>query len=345
VLQLKNLTPFEGTLLVMPDADGIDTVFTVIKATFALADGLPLASAQLPVTLAAQYHGDPGTSSVRVPSDVCLAKPGTDVLLLGSAWAPAQRPVRWMDVSLTVGAVSRTVRVFGDRHWEDGPAGAAASAPEPFVRMPLVWERAFGGADETPKGPVADARNPVGTGFRAPDGSKLVDGLPLPNLEDPVAPISSWKERPQPACFAPLAAHWQPRVSYAGTYDAAWQKTRAPYLPADFDARFFQLAPPSLVSAPHLTGGELVDVRGTTPHGWLQFNLPFVNLGVSYRLDSGVRERPALLDTVIVDSDVARLIMVWRAALPCDKKVLAVREVQAAVLPGSHPFTQATNAS
>src|SRR5919108_183167 len=86
-------------------------------------------------------------------------------------------------------------------------------------RKPLVWERAFGGTDVTPKGPTAEPRNPVGAGFRAPDGQKPLAGMPLPNLEDPFAPISSWKDRPAPACFAPIAENWQPRLSYAGTYD------------------------------------------------------------------------------------------------------------------------------
>ena len=35
----------------------------------------------------------------------------------------------------------------------------------------------------------------------------------------------------------------------AGTYDDQWQTRRAPYLPEDFDARFFQLAPTGLVAA------------------------------------------------------------------------------------------------
>jgi hypothetical protein len=328
VLQLKNRTPFKATILPLPDTDGIDTVYTVVKGTFTFARELTIAEEQLPVTLADEHYGEPGASSIRRPSDVCLGKPGTDVLLLGSAWAPGGRPVWQSDVSLRVGPLSKTVRVSGDRAWESGSGGSVMSWVAPFERMPLVWERAFGGSDETDKGPVVDARNPVGCGFRAPHGSRPVHGLRLPNLEDPTAPISSPGSAPAPACFAPVGPHWQPRRSFAGTYDEAWQKQRAPYLPADFDTRFFQIAPAGLAAPTHLQGGEWVDVRGATPDGVLQFQLPVTRVRVNYRVDGGSEARPARLYTVIIEPDAGRVVLVWHAALLCDKKVLKVREIE-----------------
>ena len=193
--------------------------------------------------------------------------------------------------------------------------------------MPLIWERAFGGRDETESGPVEEARNPIGTGFHTANGFAPVEGMWLPNVEDPSAPISSWQQRPSPVGFAPIDAHWEPRRSYAGTYDERWQQTRAPYLPHDFDARFLQLAPPALVTPTHLQGGEWVDLRGLTPSGQLRFQLPAAVPHVVYRLDREVVERPPVLDTVIIEPDAGRLVLVWRAALACDKKALRVREV------------------
>ena len=328
MLQLQNPTPFKAMMTLLPDADGVDTLFTVVKGTFSIGDRVGLADEQVPVAPADEHYGDPGASSVRVPSDVSLLKSATDVVVLGSAWAPNGRPTWQMDVSVTVGPVTKSLRVSGDRVWDAGPAGAAMKYVAPFERMPLVWERAFGGADMSDKGPRAEPRNPVGAGFRAPDGVKPLAGLPLPNIEDPGAPLSSWKERPQPACFAPVAPHWQPRASYAGTYDEAWQKRRAPYLPTDFDPRFLQIAPPGLTTPRHLQGGEPVDLRGLTPSGSLQFVLPALRVQATYRLDSGSQPRPAALDTIILEPDAARLIMVWRSALPCDKKALKVKEVE-----------------
>jgi hypothetical protein len=331
MLQVKNATPFAAKLLLLPDADGVDTLFTVVKGSFSVAAQLGLAEEQAPVIAADEHHGDPATSSVRVPSDVCLGKPGTDVLMIGSAWAPGGRPTWQMDVSLTVGPVVKRARVSADRVWEAGPGGASIAWLAPFDRMPLVWERAFGGVDQTDKGPTADTRNPVGTGFRVGGGAKPIAGTALPNIEDPDALVVSPKDAPPPACFGPIAPHWEPRKSFAGTYDDVWQRTRAPYLPADFDARFFQLAPPGLVTPGHLRGGEIVDIRGATPEGSLRFQLPAADVRATYRFASSVETRPAALDTIIIEPDARRVVLVWRAALRCDKKALTVKDVSVSV--------------
>jgi hypothetical protein len=332
MLQFKNTTPFQGMIYLMPDPDGVDTLFTVVKATFALGERLSVAGQQLPVTWADEYYGEPGKSSIKQPSDVSLIKPGTDVLLQGSAHAPAGRPTAQMDVSLTAGPLRKTVRVFGERIWERSGPGHTISSPVPFQAMPLLWERAFGGTDSTGSELYAEARNPVGTGYRAKDGRKALDGLRLPNVEDPDALISSWKQTPPPAGFAPTCAHWQPRQSYAGSYDERWQRQRAPYLPQDFDSRFLQLSPPGLVAPGYLEAGTTVEVRGVTPSGLLRFQLPPLRVAVTYVLDHTPHVRPAHLDTVLIRPDESWLVLVWRTALQCDKKALRVNEVQPAVL-------------
>jgi hypothetical protein len=329
MLQLENRTPFAAEILPLLDVDGIDTVFAVVKGTFALGDRVSLADEQVPVTLADQHYGEPPVSSIRRPSDICLGKPGTDVVLLGSAWAPGGRPTWQMDVSISAGPVGKSVRVFGDRVWDSGAGGTTVAWVAPFERVPLIWERAFGGTDDTERGPVIDPRNPVGRGFRAPGSATAVRGTALPNLEDPAAPISSPRDAPAPACFAPLAPHWEPRRSFAGTYDDAWRNSRAPYLPTDFNPRFFQIAPTSLVAPRHFEGGEPVDVRGVTPSGVLQFEVPAVRIQLNYRVGSNVQSRPAVCDTVIVEPDEGRFVVVWRSSLACDKKLLKVEAVEA----------------
>jgi hypothetical protein len=330
MLQLTNTTGLAATIFAAPNPDGVDSLYTIIKGTFALdkldASGVPTTAAeQVPPVLADEYHGEPGKSSVRVPSDLALIKPSTDVVLIGTANAPHGRATPWMDVSLAAGPLRKTVRVFGDRFWRSGDP----TPPLPFERMPLVWERAYGGIDSAKGEARGEPRNPVGAGFRASDGEKPVEGLQLPNLEDPGAPISSWKDRPGPVAFAPLSAHWEPRKSYAGTYDEAWQKNRAPYLPKDFNPRFFQFAPEGLIAPGYLKGGEVVDVAGVTPGGRLAFRLPTARLRVEYKLDGTSESPPLNLDTVLIEPDLARVILVWRAVLVCDKKLLKVQEISA----------------
>jgi hypothetical protein len=330
MLQLNNTTGLAATIFAAPNPDGIDSLYTIIKGTYALnrldAAGFPVvAEEQVPPVLADEYHGDPIGSSVRVPSDLALIKPATDVVLAGTAYAPHGRTTTWMDVSVSVGPLRKDLRVFGDRFWRSGEP----TPPQAFERMPLVWERAFGGIDTVKDKLHGEARNPVGTGFRAPHGEKPLEDLPLPNLEDPHVPISSWKDRPAPVGFAPVAAHWEPRKSFAGTFDEPWQKNRAPYLPKDFDPRFFQVAPEGLIASGYLGGGEIIDISGATPGGRLAFRLPAVRWKVDYVMDGSTESPPLNLDTVLIEPDLTRVILVWRTVLACDKKLLKVREITA----------------
>jgi len=331
MLQLKNSTGLAASMFLAPDPDGIDTIYAVVKGTFALDAPLdaagepPLAAEQVPVTLEPAYWGDPAASSFKAASDMYLLKPATDVLLVGHAHAPNGQPTTWMDVGLAVGPVRKTVRVFGDRVWLHD-AVWAPSAPQPFTRMPLVWERAFGGRDEVDGVPYEERRNPVGAGFRAAEGPGPQVGMPLPNLEDPADPMTSWKAG-TPACFAPICAHWMPRRQWAGTYDARWEQSRAPYLPTDFDPRFFQLAPADQIATGYLVGGEPVELRGVSPWGPVRFALPRVSVDLTFVVDGAEQPRPTALDTVLIDTDTARLLLVWRAALRCDKQALKVSEL------------------
>jgi hypothetical protein len=327
MLQINNTTPFTAAIMPLVDADGIDTVFTVVKATFRLGPILALAEEQLPITRVDQYYGKPDATSIRAASDVSLEKPGTDIVLVGNAWAPGGQPTWRMDVQLAVGPVQRTVSVFGDRVWDMSRGVATAAWVAPFLTMPLTWERAFGGADETNEGPIVDARNPVGVGFHASGGRRALEGLPLPNVEDPASLISSLSDTPSPAGLAPVAPSWLSRRRYAGSYDAVWQKERAPFLPTDFDHRFCQIAPQGLFTTTPLLGGEAVDVRGATPGGHLACVLPNIRVAAQYELTDRLEKRLARLDTVVIAPDAGILTLVWRAALPCDKKTLTVREV------------------
>jgi hypothetical protein len=332
VLQLRNDSPFAASLGRFPDPDGIDTVFAVVKGTFTMSTSA-IVDEQPPVVAGPEHHGDPETGSLKAAPELGLAKPSTDVLVHGHAYARQGRPTPALDVSVQVGPVACAIRAYGDRVWRDSAVGYVASEPEPFTMMPLVWERAFGGADEVDGVRYEEPRNPSGVGFRKKGGSSPIDGSPLPNLERIGSPMTSWTDTPPPAGLGPVSPHWEPRRSYAGTYDDAWQRQRAPYLPTDFDPRFLQCAPIDLIAPTYLTGGEPVVLEGLSGDGPQRFTLPRASLDVAFVLDGTAHPRPALLDTVILDSDRQWVSLVWRAAFPADKRALRVSEVRVALQP------------
>jgi hypothetical protein len=262
---------------------------------------------------------------------VGVPKLSTDVALVGHAHSPEARHP-YVDVSLRVGEIKKTARVFGDRFWERGGLGLLTiSAPQPFTRIPLVYERAFGGADlshQNPRFHEHETRNPVGVGFLAKASEAFVEGTRLPNIENPREMIVRPGDRPAPHSFGFIAKHWAPRVSFQGTYGEAWQKSRMPLLPADFDERFHNAASPDLRASGHLVGGEPVEVANATPDGYLGFYLPTVQLRGSALIDATTTPVDLRINTVVIDTDVNKLFITWRGMTNVHKCVEDVRWVR-----------------
>jgi hypothetical protein len=318
-----NQTPFAADHSWVRDKNGAEVWVVAVKATFLIRPHgtAEVAPEQVPVTLVPQYRGDPAKSSLLYDSDVYHTKPTTDVLLHGHAYAPGGRPATRVDVTLKVGPISKTLRVTGDRVRKVGVLTSHATDPEPFAKMPLTYERAYGGRDETDPDPNRhswEVRNPVGTGFALRPGN-LADKR-LPNVEESGLVLS------RPAGFGPIASHWQPRVKWGGTYGEQWLKERQPLLPDDFDERFYLCAPEDQQAPAYLRGGEPVELVNLTPGGLLRFPLPRATLGFVTRFSTGelLRHR-ANLHTVILEPDVPRVLMVWHTHLPCHPKVLKLR--------------------
>lgn len=325
MLQLKNESPFAPAITVFPDRQGIDTLYVVVKGTFVLRPHLAWAEKPVPVTMADEYFGEPTASSLKACSELHIGKPSTDVVLMGQAWSPDGRPVRETVVMVQVAERRKVVRVVGERVFMKG---GGLSDVVPFSSMPLVYERAFGGTFVREDGTMqAEERNPIGRGFLGKRSVDALAGQPAPNLEDPTMPLEKAGQTPTPACFGFVAPSWLPRRAFAGTYDEAWQRSRAPYLPNDFDPRFFNVACPELTFDRYLQGGEPVQVLGASKEGPLAFALPPVRPLIDVRV-AGATEQPAAnLEMVLIEPDENRLCLTWRASLPCDRKVLKVEEV------------------
>ena len=328
MLQLINHTPFAASLSIFSDTDGVECAYAIVKASFELkAGGHILAEQQAPLIATDVYWGEPEQTSLRAAGEFSLPKPATDVLLVGNAVAPKNN-TRVAEASLKVGPLSKTVRLFGNRRWQNTINGWQATPPEIWERMPLRWELAFGGlaqsTDDNP--PEYEPRNPVGRGFIGSNEQDWENRL-LPNLEDPTQLIHCPTDRPAPACFAPVSPAWSPRREFAGTYDAVWQKNRSPYLPSDFDTRFFLVAPSGLSVPGYLRGGEPVEVRGCTPVEPMRFLLPVCTLALMFDFDGRQMRETPNLETVLIEPDVGRVQLLYRAGIKVDKHLLKLREV------------------
>jgi hypothetical protein len=328
MLQLNNNTPFAANIAPLTNQDGIDTLYVLAKATFSIGPQWTLADKQPEPQKEDVYWAEPTNSSLKIASDLHLGKSTTDIIVNGQALTPGQQPRKQLDVSLAIGSVQQNIRVFGNRYWRN----SGISSPEPFTTMPLIYERAFGGRqEEAGITQSTEERNPVGMGyFGEKEGN--IEGRPLPNLEDPETLIQSPENRPEPSCCGFVAPHWRPRVDFAGTYDQNWAQQRAPYLPEDFDRRFFTMSHRKLTYPEYLQGGEPVRITNMHPKGELNFNLPRVNLDAQIKRGTCSERIKFDIETVIIEPNTLQLSLVWKAAYPCDKTLLKINEIKVSLI-------------
>jgi hypothetical protein len=316
---IENKTRFAFEPVFAADSEARPAVISVVKAAFEIegSEKLKLAAKQVPVSLAGQYWGDPDCSSYKYEPEGAFHKPATDVALIGHAYGLSG--ANYVMVKFQVGPVQKIARVAGDRCWFRSFGIFRKTPPKPFDKIPLQYERAFGGWDrsrENPKFHRFDPRNPVGTGFRAWVG-RFEDEVKLPNIEHPRHRLRRYYQKPPPVGFGFTSPHWQPRARFAGTYDQKWQQARMPALPKDFDFRYFNAASEGLVVPGYLKGNEPVLVENASRERRLYFNLPGVSPPACLvELRGGVK-RPVqtILDTVIVNTDDRLLLLIWRGIL------------------------------
>src|SRR5438105_3153188 len=117
--RLDNKTEFVAEPLLLLAKDG-ERLMVIVKATFTWARGegapeLAARAGQRGVRGTDVPWGDPEKSSLKYPSDLCVAKPGTDVIVVAAAHAPGGKAVPWFDAGVRVGPLEKTIRVFGLR--------------------------------------------------------------------------------------------------------------------------------------------------------------------------------------------------------------------------------------
>ncbi len=326
MMLLNNKTPFAAEMMLLPNEQGVDTLYTIVKASFNIGKKWTLSEEQIAPQTDDECWGDPNDTSIKYPVDYHCGKPSSDIIVLGDACAPASGPVTELDV----GSVHKVLRIYGDRTWSNG----YIRRPESFDRMPIIYENAFGGTqivDDKVKS--AEQRNPVGKGFKGKRSRSEMDGRSLPNIENPRQLIGDMLDEPDPAGFGVIASHWSPRSNYGGTYDEVWQEERAPYLPKDYDSRFQNSASPGLIYPEYLVGGEPVKIVNMHEQGTINFELPRIN--IKGRLKSPFYDLQKLqfnMETLILKPNELKLHMVWKSAFVCGSRASKIRSVDLSLM-------------
>lgn len=322
-MRVLNQTRYQHQFTMGMDNAGRDYLSFVVKGTFDFPedpDTTPIPSSkQRPLVMADEFTGAPGLSATFWETDFAFRKTACDVILQGAAYAPGGQPAERVRVGLRVGGWIKQFDVVGEREWRViGPA-ITATRPYPFTRQLFSYDTAFGGPDRSvaddPKPPVY-MPNPVGIGFATLRTNGQITGLPLPNTEAIGEEVTSPFGHYRPMGLGPLSRGAPERLRYAGTYDDHWKDNVFPFLPADFDERYYQTAPADQqIAFPQ--PGTAVLLGNLTPKGREEFRLPDTALPIRVHQGREVcLDTQVLPDTLIFDPEARVFMLVWRVWVP-----------------------------
>lgn len=307
------------------DVRGQEYLVVVAKASWQIPQAGQRAYPIAPQALAMAdiFVGEAGQSAMLYGEDFVRYKAQCDVLW--HAHAHSAQPVPHMQAGWRVGTLQKVLQVHGPRQWED--AGQTIGQANLFTRMPLHYGFAFGGTRAFESGGdalcEAFADNPDGCGWAGPHTMQQLVGQAAPNLEAVNAPVQRADGPYQAMAFSALAKHYLARRQYGGTYDEQWQKEVFPFLPDDFDERFYQCAPLDQ-QIPYPRGGEQVllwNLMAKRP--LVEFNLPrldHLRLRI-LRSDYSIEEPQMVVDTLYFEPDEERFSAVWRCSVPIRRKI------------------------
>ena len=346
-MELVNQTPIvaEATISKIDGSDLRIGLLTA-KATFRWNErGTVELEKQEPVPLLKE---DLPTPHGAYPSDLVLRRSTKlEVCILGCAYAANGRAVEAMNVSARVGREKRNMFVFGDRIWEGRGKSAVPSKPMPFTRMPLTWDRAYGGSaqiymDKTNALPAAHYWNPHGKGFNsdpAVDGyGKGLGALPgfpiaipkeraLPNLENPATPIRAWADEPEPWCWStiPLEVpyrHFQlvqratarkPETKEKDFFEHDPLVALAPGREIEWDEAWFRAHNTWIIDVAN--GPIEIEISGmSSDHKPIRISVPDLELAADYVIGTKTGSLPLVRQNLVIDTENRCMTLTARAS-------------------------------
>ncbi|HSN97801.1 MAG TPA: DUF2169 domain-containing protein, partial [Candidatus Nanopelagicales bacterium] len=278
------------------------------KATFRLEVGeSPLSDDQEPIHEEDSHWDDDPARSLYAATDLSPHKPRTDVVLVGSAFAPQGQPARVIVARLSVGDMEKSVEVVQDRALAQDGTIAEGSR---WSRMPLVYERAAGGPDTwNPVGVRADARDSYGR-------------VKLPNLQPAGYQPKVRGEPIPPTGFGPIPPAWPLRRAKLGRHAASWSSRSilsAP-LPEDLDRSFFNAAPPDQQIL-GLTEDARIVLENLHPQTQrLVTHLPGLKPRATLEGRGGVQPLHIRCDALWIDTDRSICTLTWSGQLPLERR-------------------------
>lgn len=307
---------------IMLDKAGFEYLMVVIKATYNLPNNYciprPIIPPQ-PLCYTDIYNADVGTSVPLYDNDFVLRKQKCDVIFNANAYSPQKKPTNNIIVSAKVGSMSKNISVFGQRKWDKINQSYQAKEIEFFTVVPLHYGFSFGGQYKYQDKLICHPSNPLGMGYFIEES--INNQSLMQQLEQPNNLIKTPESKNEPIAFSVLPRQYGLRAKYAGTFDEKWRQEIAPFLPDDFDERYFQSAPTDQ-QIPFPKGKEIVTLINMHPkRPEINFNLPRLNnIPVRiYNKNNNINLINPNVDTLYFEPNNDFFSVVWRCCFPIQR--------------------------
>ncbi|MDQ1835220.1 DUF2169 domain-containing protein [Massilia scottii] len=331
-IKLNNQTPLSAVAIKHRDHLLRSHVLVIAKATWRLSTGR-LAPAEHQVGLHRRQCsvclGDLDLDPVQLKAlrprlaeeivwldhELSPPKPMFDVIVAGYATAPLGHPHAFIDAAVRIGTHVASIRAHAPRFWHRRWLGYRAEAmAETVGRVPISYAL----ADWASGFPIKTSSDPAELPALLPWIEFLHSSSERGRHTRVPAGLGFWPEN---------AAH---RSIHAGTYDDAWQKKRAPDLPADFNPRFYNCAHKELQLAQAPPDGTPIRLVHLAEQAIIDCAFPALTLCAQGRTAAGeIRSAQSMKpDTLVIEPDQDRMSLVYRVLLPDGEQAEAVRTVR-----------------
>jgi|GEM_PF-89432 len=163
--------------------------------------------------------------------DQFIPKPQAEYMVSGFATTEFAKQDNQCAVRVQVGDLEKSLMVSGQRYWLNG----RLTEPEPFERMDVTWENAFGG--------TSFAENTAGKGADTVKVAGILTRL-APNIELPATRMETQQSTIEPASFGPIPLMRPSRFALGGSYSEKWLKKDFPGFFPDLNSAIFNAASP-----------------------------------------------------------------------------------------------------
>lgn len=308
-MELLSYGPFRVAALHWRMVTGSPALTVVCKVTLRLHPGkMEISSVQEEPWEEDTYWDDDSRRSLSMATDFVPYKAKAEVLLVGSAFAPDQKPARSWTAQLMVGPVHKVVEVHADRAFGlDGELRESGSV----TRVPLLYERAAGGPDSI---------NPVGMRF---DVHGALGTTPVANLQPPGVLVSRRGDTFAPVGFGPIAPGWPSRRSklHGSAIHFGGRGWNLHPLPEGVEPVYFNAAPHDQ-HLDVLSPDERITLVGLhSSCGTLVTRLPGIEPTAVVERKGRTPEPLGLVcDTLWIDTDRSSCHLVWRGRLALSRE-------------------------